>query len=542
MMLAARAGAARRASFELTVERGDGTSRPMVPCGGPEIVVNAGFRERETVVFSGPPAHGLSLRVDDEPLPSGARPGRRTWSWTPLFYAGEVTAELVGDDGRVVAVYLLDVSPDPAKLGGEMFRAMVEEIRAEDPALLLGAEPATVSMAHGAQTEDPLAMYARLRRHGPALVQALRAIADRPLRALRDRRETVPLQRVRRIDATTVRRGLVQPALRSVLSTATCFRGESARGPQPDASRGPVTADVPSVEVHLDGAANRCIAHVTRAVHRRVVAVRESLKRLVESETQSEASSGLAARWPVRDRFLRDLQRDLDRALAASPLCDVRRPEIGPAGLNAISAHPLYARAYNRGWRILCAGLDGSATERLWMSPTWQIYERWCFVKLARMLREHEPALLWERVAAKGVVDRVAWIGRGGTGRQIRIGFQQGFPCGPPFETGRRSLSLSRVPDIVIEIADGDVSRFVVFDAKYSVTRGAVLEAMASAHLYHDALLIDGRRPDVALLLVPSAAAVPWITAPSFHAAYGVGVIALGPQCGDPGLLLRQLA
>jgi hypothetical protein len=47
------------------------------------------------------------------------------------------------------------------------------------------------------------------------------------------------------------------------------------------------------------------------------------------------------------------------------------------AGLNAISADPVYSRAWDRGWRALRSGVGGSPTEeRLWTSPTWEIYER----------------------------------------------------------------------------------------------------------------------------------------------------------------------
>ena len=51
-------------------------------------------------------------------------------------------AELVREDGVVVAQYRLDVSPRPDKLGRDIFGQMLDELWAFDPRLVLGSEPA----------------------------------------------------------------------------------------------------------------------------------------------------------------------------------------------------------------------------------------------------------------------------------------------------------------------------------------------------------------------------------------------------------------
>ena len=58
----------------------------------------------------------------------------------------------------------------------------------------------------------------------------------------------------------------------------------------------------------------------------------------------------------------------------------------------------------------------------------------------------------------------------------------------------RSSLSKERKPDIVLTVRTGNATRFVVFDAKYRVSRQKVLDAMASAHVYQDSLRFGEQR------------------------------------------------
>ena len=57
-----------------------------------------------------------------------------------------------------------------------------------------------------------------------------------------------------------------------------------------------------------------------------------------------------------------------------------------------------------------------------------------------------------------------------------------------------------------------------------------VLEAMASAHIYRDALRWNGHRSDSAVLLVPRAGDAEWLERPDFVERHRVGVCALGAE------------
>lgn len=484
----------------------------------PAPATNAGFREHATFALAHPQADRLILRVDDESL-ARAPISTPAWIWSPTFYAGEVTVELCEPGGTPIAHYLLDVSPDPAKSGREAFRAMLEEVWAEDPVLITGTEPATRRIGSLDNTQDPWIELARLRRYAAEFLRTLVAIQARPRRALVHRREATPLHRARRVDRRTAAVAARDAQLVEFLTQGTVA---------PSLSR--AVLDVPRVEETLDCAANRCLAALVQGVARRTSALTRRLQTLVESVEDGGAKTSLAKRWPVRRSFLEHLESDLARARTRTPLREVRRPEISASGLNAVSGDPLYALAWALGWKALRTGLAGDPSDaRMWMSPSWEVYERWCFVRLASVLREAMSDLTWERAG-----DRTspAWIGNGGDER-IELLLQPAFPSQRPTATGVFwSVSGKRVPDLVLRRRRGDMESFLVLDAKYRCTRAAVLDAMTSAHLYQDSLRMNERRPLASLLLIPAGGGAPWLEEPEFQQKHRVGAVPFSP--GSP--------
>lgn len=109
----------------------------------PAPATNPGFIEAQRYVFQHP-SPGWSLYIDDEPL--GGVPGpSSSWEWRPGFFAGEITAELQRPNGVSAGLFLLDVAPNPDKIGQQFFAEMVRELWDEDPTLVIGDEPATTA-------------------------------------------------------------------------------------------------------------------------------------------------------------------------------------------------------------------------------------------------------------------------------------------------------------------------------------------------------------------------------------------------------------
>lgn len=521
-----------------TVERSD---TPCAWCFLPEqadpsrgIVLigeeNTGFAESLTARFLHPaPGTGWTLYIDDEPQPSTATAQGPAWCWTPGFYSGEVTAELIAPDGRLTRRFLLDVAPAPHKLGRNDFATMLEAVWAFDPELVLGREPAQRAIGRQGDRQSLLLRLARLRRHAPNAIRALRLVQRQPIRRLHAERELIPPTRVRRIDRLTASTLARQPDLAVALCGEPLSGGATTLMPPADplldiARR----LDVPASEPTLDCAPNRTLLAVALRLLGELRAVRRALAEQVAAERDAATRTPLGSRNPRRQAVLSQLERTLAELLRLPPFSAVTRPEITAAGLNAIDAHPGYAAAYRHAWQASARGLGGPSTdERLWISPTWEVFERWCLVRLAQVLAEagYQPVDIHDRSLPRAE-RKLCYCD--GTGERITLLLQPIFPAWDQALGAARSLSGLRIPDLVL-IRDGAESRrWLVLDAKYRSRRESLLDGMTSAHLYHDSLRLSDAPPSHALLLAPAAHRVDWLLAPTFHAEHRVGIVRVG--------------
>ena len=305
---------------------------------------------------------------------------------------------------------------------------------------------------------------------------------------------------------------------------------------------GPVL-DVPAVERTLDAPANRCALAMLQALLLRCRALTRLLDkthRPSQAGDDGPALRGAYGRWK---QILGEMEREFVMAERRPPFSEVQRAEVTAAGLNAVAAHPLYGRFWRVGWEALRRGVYRlDRKDLLPLSPTWEIYERWCFVVLARKLREWLPDHAWKNAGATGS-DRRSVIGRDSDGHLITLHLQKTFRKKDGIEQADAwSISRQYVPDLVLksETRDG-ATRFVVLDAKYRSGEQNILDGMAeSAHLYHDALRWGSRRPDLALLLVPNADETEWLTREDYVDRHQVGVVALRPDV-EPPEWLRDL-
>lgn len=483
----------------------------------PNAVV-PGFLERGSYLFFSPVAMA-SLYIDEAPAEPYTSGGSAGWRWEPGFYAGQVMAELFDGSGHCIAEYRFDVAPDNTKLGADVFYDMLDELYEFDPELLFGTEAAQASMGSSGEFSSPLLAYARLRRYGESLLSALRGVSALPLARLKQERMLMPYQSVRRLDAASVRQLLRRP------ETAVLLLGKGDH----ETGRIPLL-DVMRSSDSLDNPANRAMAAVLLAVRRRCLLVAESLQGLVQREKDSNTRTALEPRLARKLTFLSELMAGLTKMTRLEPFASVRRPEISAAGLNAISAHPVYARAYRFAWCILRPGVAGEIRdESLWLSPTWEIYERWCFAQVASGLRGRYEELTWQMKYPSYRSDRIRLVGQGPS-MVIEAWLQPRFPAGDSGVSGFRSVSAEFHPDIVIAWRTGSTRRMLVLDAKYRSSRQNVLDAMRSAHIYQDALRWDDERPTCSLLLIPRGGEAPWLESPAFHAVHQVGIQVLSPE------------
>lgn len=333
------------------------------------VGANGGFSELRETTFVGPPHPECRLFIDDERL-DGVADSVNEWAWKPGFYAGEVRAELLDRDDRSLGVWRLDVSPDPDKTGRELFARMLDEIAAFDARLVVGDEPARRRLGALGETDDPLVLFERVRRRRRDLERALAAIRREPVSVLRARRRFVPLRGMRRADLRTLRSVVRQPAALAVVARGGAKASTGGRAGDP-------MLDVPAVKRTLDSPANRCVFFMLQALRLRCRALAGRLEKLAKKPTE-ETRTGIANRVCRWKQILGEMERGFAGVQRRRPFHDVRRPEITVAGLNAVAAHPLYARFWRVGWEALRRGVHRlDPQDLLPLSPTWEIYERW---------------------------------------------------------------------------------------------------------------------------------------------------------------------
>lgn len=485
----------------------------------PEAV--RGFCELRRYEISFDHEQPCRLLLDEVELPL-AKPGtHNSWIWQPGFYAGTVLAELHDLDSQVLAKYRLDVSPDPAKLGQENFQSMLDQLFEFEPGLLAGTEAAQFGIGSEGDVTNPGLEYARLRRYGEQLRAALKQLTSRPLPQLSHERALVPAHQVRRLDAQSLTTLAKQPGSIGRL-----------RGDILDGGSSPLLFNVPNSYEILDTPAHRTLFRIVRAVLRRTQSVIEAMSS-AKFEEPSTTRTALEPRLPYRLAYLTAFESALKQIIKRSPFSEVTRQEVSAAGLNAIAAHPIYARVFRSSWNILRPGIAGSGDESLWMSPTWEIYERWCFLKTHTALKCVFPSLEWERHFPTSREDCIVFTGQQ-DGLTVSLYLQPRFPAiDQTAWNSFKSLSGERRPDIVLTYASNQTKRLLVFDAKYRISREGVLESMQSAHTYHDCLRWGEIAPAISLLFVPASGGVPVLETDEYKQKYGVGVVALSNHTTD---------
>lgn len=485
-------------------------------------IANRGYSEQKAVRFRCVAPGDWTLYIDDAPLPR-ARIGEATvWVWAPGFFAGTVRADLVEEATGNSTRFLLDVSPDPAKLGQDTFMEMVEDIKAFDIGLILGTEPAQISIGQAGRTEDPSVRLARMLRHGKALLSAMQRLVEEPHRTQRDARQFTRASNVRHADAHTIRASITSGACLVVRDTGKV--PGLVRGREP-------LFDVPVSEMTFDSPANRALLSIVNAILGSAARIVTTFEERIEQELDDATNTALKERWPRRRGAIDAFVSKLKRYLRMEPLRSVTRAEMSASGLTSMTTHPRYARVRQLAWNILRPGYIGSSgAESSWMSPTWHVYEAWCMVRLSDALRQGIPELAW-RVVKDSRADYCFQGQAGSTTITLRYQptFRHSGKNGNEHEF--HSISCELRPDIVFAIETPTASRWAVLDAKYSQSRSSVLKAMRSAHIYHDALRWNGQPPDESMLLVPSnCEGAAWLHESSYQQSHGVGVIALSPN------------
>lgn len=451
---------------------------------------------------------GARIYVDDVELakdPSGF------FKWRPSFYAGRVALEVVEPSMQTASYrYLLDVSPSSAKSGQAAFDSMVADIRAFDQSLLGGTSSASMEFGHSGKAgrHGLDILLARLRAHGPDFLSTVEAIASSPHRALAAEARRLPLSRVRRLHPSSL-----QDRRLAALALGHATTIDAVDSLQVNNQTSAPTFDTP---------ANRALLSLLRRFRAAVTSMQDRVKEQKLDSPDEEQSLRLVRR--LED--LRKLETRAHKLLLGPLFSEVSSSETTAAGLTQISALPTYSRAYRIGCRALSTGMEGdNSADQLHIPPSWGIYETWCFIKVLQTVREVTQKQGTEANSIAVAAERCMSFSLD-NGTSLEVLFQATFPAlKPPRKRLGWSLSRERRPDIVLVHHGEGKSKAFVLDAKWRSGRENVFDAMQSAHIYHDALRIDGHAPSFSLLLLPGTSTIPELEAIEFIQTHAIGAI-----------------
>lgn len=448
------------------------------------------------------------LYVDDIPLVNGPA---KQFAWASSFFAGRVEVIAVDTQGRETAYYL-NVAPASKKVHEDQFAAMIAAIRQFDQRLLLGETAACLGFgkAGSGGKLDVFVRWERLRRYGKEFLTCVDAITRTPHAHLKSLRQALPLARVKRLPSSALQD-------KRLVALAT---GQFPEGENLEALRVHVHAPTAT----LDTPANQAICALLKRFQQALVGLQAWVMDSQDELTKADASGRRQRRLAI----LRTYETEVRRLLRCHPFRNLQQTGTTAAGLTQVAANPTYARAYRLGTEALRLGVnDHSDTEHLRISPSWGVYETWCYVALVEALAaklhvEFKPG----RSQFADTVAELALSAQLSNGCRLGLLFQTTFRSdGLSGSKQAWSLSRERRPDIVLIASHGNEHRTFILDAKYRSGRSSVLEAMESAHIYHDSLFLAGRRPDLCLLLLPGNAELESLEKHETWLTYGVGTI-----------------
>jgi len=430
----------------------------------------------------------VELIVDDLQLDRVATtPTEALWKWPIGFHAGVAEVRLTGLGPRPLTL-LVRTDPAREKLTREQYVRMIGDILADTTALaaLSGHK---IGIARGSTEPPGIARFEYLRHCLDRVERAIEEINRRPWLLLARERVTVPLGRSGGATALELSRSV---------RTAVSLTREQQDNLAPAAK---------ALAAALGGRLPRTIsktvpiAHTRRREHADILAVLKQWRRyLLGVRKGLEAADPYETETGRLERMKRDCRamvRRLER-LERLPLFDGIVATRGPLSASHVFRRVPAYRTFFRAYRDFLAGVGDVVGTFLDipLSRTFDLYERWCFLRFVHAAALEAGAAGAWRDAVAEQLDATKLIMRL-EGRPFRFGaftllFQPSYrevwrTHGPDVGSFSRMMR----PDIAFETATPPSATerpIIVLDAKYRVET-ALNDALASIHMYRDALI-----------------------------------------------------
>jgi len=498
-------------------------------------------------------------------LEDSANSRRVQWRWSPEFYSGLFRGAVVlGNEERYPPLlsFSLEVDPARAKLHRDDFRIMLSDISQWSQSLwAVSGARAGVGRGEGYQP-PPLAYLEYAEQHLDEVARVVRRIARNPRSCFEAVYRDERLERCRYVDATSLRQVAGQMA-------------RQAQGQLPEAVRGAKLEFIPpelwpprilerQTRLTYDVRENRFVRTFLLQLQRALLGLQNRLR---------DAKAGTDEELAQRVRRNRHLTRKL--LFQTWQLLDL--PFLQEVGTDAQALNPTttllrdlrYSRLYELFRRFPRTSVALGSDFELTMERTYELYEKWCFLKVVAVLSElyGEPTRLSPSFFGKtdGPVFQLPDDAKAEFGPGVRVTWQRTFSSlGSSWDTpslsGLRSYGVEVRPDIVIELdgsgagssgaagsgLDTGESRLVILDPKYRVSPSRVREGLGDMHRYRDAIIsglsadgfIDPEPVAGAFVLCPDdAPEVCRFFKQGYRKRFGFGGIVMKP--GEPAGALK---
>lgn len=431
------------------------------------------------------------------------------WRWSIGFHAGTVELTLSGVTPRPLVVEVL-TDPDVAKLTRSQFGRMVGDILS-DTLALAALSGHRVGIARGDRPLG-LARFEYLRQCFDRIEAAVEEINRAPWLRLEREERTVPLGRaggVSSLALTRASRSARRLTCQELARLTPTARRLAAR----------LNNHLPQTVRKTSGRFdNRRREHSDMLM---VLGMWGSFLQRVGTHLENTTTASVEdRRLTVLGRHARQMRRRVERMMRF-PLFEGVSPSSGPVAPSHLFRRvPAYRRFY-RAYRDFLAGLADVTGDfiNVPLQRTFDLYELWCFLRLARAAALYAGTearwreAIVERTTSGELVLRLQ-------GKPLKFGtftlvFQPYYQevwrtRGPSVGSFSRPMQ----PDIALEATpdrEAEPRPVVVLDAKYRVER-SLNDAVTSIHTYRDALverLKDGsprhhrRTVEAAFLLTP---------------------------------------
>ena len=468
---------------------------------------------------------------------------RVVWEWKIDFYAGEIGVDLLAGNQPLWSV-VLDVRPHSGKLGRDAYRELIADLCTLADNVIFGATAAQWSVAEMDVRTPPIVRLAMLQAHIRELERSFAAVAMSPSRHLVAEREDRPLDRARRIDARAFRGIVRSPSALAALGLIEKVGTRLSERP---------TVDHPRREQTFNTPPNRHVAALLRRMQSHCGNLYAALLKLA---TAPGNDTGMQARAQSLGGEADELRLRLSRLSRAGFLENVGAAQADTAAMIAVAKDPAYSRFDRIARRVLWPrlGFGDTFCEKLWLRRTYELYEYWCFFRVADSLAKMWDDFQWrlsvapeERKLFVDLPDDSYLEGENGDLR-IRLTYQRTFRAyHPSYDDGLIPYSISgeRRPDMVLSVDDGNQTTMIVLDAKYRCSRESIHAALGDMHIYRDSLKVTGRGAKLlgAYILTPAydPAAAVYFTE-QYRQRYHIGGFDLAPNdAGQVETLCRHL-